>query len=270
MTSQEKLLGKTLKNKHIAVGLDPDLSKIPGFLHSEDNPILQFNKIIIDCTEKYAASYKLNFAFYEKYGIEGMETLFQTIEYIPEDMLVIADAKRGDIGNTSQMYAASVFDYFRADAVTLHAYMGEDSIAPFLNYHDKISYILALTSNKGSNDFEKLKMDDGSYLYQKVIKKTLEWNQFNNCGIVFGATNETELEENIGSFGSLNVLLPGIGAQGGNLERVVNAFKLVDKDNFLINVSRSLLYKDNSREFARASRNEIISLNEEIERILNP
>ncbi|MGE5411065.1 MAG: orotidine-5'-phosphate decarboxylase [Clostridiales bacterium] len=267
MTSQEKLLSQISEGRHIAVGLDPDLKKIPSHLLSEKNPILTFNKEIIDTTYKYAASYKLNFAFFEKYGTEGFSTLFDTISYIPKDKLIIADAKRGDIGNTSKMYAESIFNGFNSDAVTLHPYMGYDSVEPFLEFEDKLSFILALTSNKGSADFEKLTLKDGSFLFQQVIKNTLLWNTHNNCGLVFGATNEQELDENISLFGSLPVLLPGIGAQGGSLEKVVSSFKKNGKDNYLINVSRSVIYKDSSRDFAKAAMQEVVALNQEIEKI---
>lgn len=269
MTAQQKLAQNTSKGFHIAVGLDPDINKIPAHLHSEPDPILAFSKRIIDSTASFSAAYKLNFAFFEKNGAAGIETLQKTIEHIPNDKLIIADAKRGDIGNTSQMYADSIFGHFGADAVTLHPYMGYDSVEPFLAFEDKISFILALTSNKGSADFEKLILENGDYLFQKVIKKTAEWNIHNNCGLVFGATNEMELEENIRLFGQMPVLLPGIGAQGGSLEKVVTTFKNHEKSNFLINVSRSVLYKENSASFDKAAQEEVLTLNREIDMILN-
>lgn len=265
MTAQEKLQIQISEGRHIAVGIDPDLNKIPSHLKSEKNPILVFNKEIIESTYEQAACYKLNFAFFEKSGPEGFETLSETINYIPKDKLIIADAKRGDIGNTSKMYAESVFNHFNADAVTLHPYMGYDSVEPFLGFKDKLNFILALTSNKGSMDFEKLVLSDGSLLFQRVIEKALEWNAEGNCGVVFGATNEKELEDNISLFGDMPVLLPGIGAQGGSLERVVHTFYLNGKNKYLINVSRSILYKDNSKDFGRAARKEIIELNREVE-----
>lgn len=261
MTAQEKLKISIEKGNHITVGLDTDINKIPKCLLNRANPILDFNKEIIDATKDYAAAYKINFAFYEKNGIEGFNDLKNTIQYIPEDIIIIADAKRGDIGNTSDMYAKSVFEYFKADAITLHPYMGLDSIEPFLNYKDKISFVLALTSNKGAADFEKIELKDGSFLFQKVITTINSWNKNANCGIVFGATNSEELASNTNLFGSLPVLLPGIGAQGGSLEEVVNIFKKAGNNKFLINVSRSLIYKDSSERFAVEAKNEIISLN---------
>ena len=166
------------------------------------------------------------------------------------------------------MYASAVYDYFGFDAVTIHPYMGFDSVNPFLENKDKISFILALTSNKGANDFEKLKLEDGAFLYQNVIRKVKEWNTNRNCGIVFGATQIDELYENIKLFGNLPVLLPGVGAQGGSLEDVVKVFKANNRLNLLINSSRGIIYKDNSNKFAESAKNEIIRLNEIVKSIL--
>ena len=177
MTAQEKLRKRINEGFHICVGLDSDISKLPKHLLYKENPILEFNKIIIEATYKEAVAFKINFAFYENWGIEGLETLEKTIEFIGEEVLIIADAKRGDIGNTSKKYAESVFDYFKCDAVTLHPYMGFDSIEPFISYKDKISFILGLTSNSSSSDFEKQMLQNGKYLYQEVISKTNEWNK---------------------------------------------------------------------------------------------
>jgi orotidine-5'-phosphate decarboxylase len=267
MTAQEKIKNKIFKGYHVCIGLDSDISKIPIYLHSEEFPILKFNKIIIDNTAEFAAAYKLNFAFYEKDGPSGLETLYKTIEYIPKDTLIIGDCKRGDIGNTSQLYAYSMYNIFMLDAVTLHPYMGFDSLEPFLKFDDKINFILALTSNKGAQDFEKLELKDGSMLYQKVISKVIEWNQNGNCGIVFGATNLEDLKNNIGSFNELFVLLPGVGTQGGSLIEVTKVFKSNKFSNFIINLSRSLIYIDSTREFGKKIKIEIKSIQELIERI---
>jgi orotidine-5'-phosphate decarboxylase len=191
----------------------------------------------------------MNFAFYEKNGVKGIETIYKTLELIPPDILTIADAKRGDIGNTSEMYAQSIYDHFHFDSVTLHPYMGFDSLSPFLNYKDKINFILALTSNSGSADFEKQKLTNGKYLYQFVIEKVNEWNTNLNCGIVFGATNSEELNDNITTFKSLPVLLPGVGTQGGSLEEVVKTFTEHNNINYLVNISRALIYTDNTAKF---------------------
>jgi orotidine-5'-phosphate decarboxylase len=268
MTAFEKLRLKNKELKYICVGLDTDINKIPNHLKDMEDPILNFNKEIIESTSEYAAAYKLNFAFYEKLGERGFEILKKTISHIPDTVLIIGDAKRGDIGNTSEMYADSVFNYLKCDAVTLNPYMGEDSLLPFLNKKDKMNFILALTSNPGAQDFEKLKLEGGEFLYQKIISKVKEWNRNKNCGIVFGATQIKELQENIDSFDELPVLLPGIGAQGGNLTDVIKSFKEKNKLNFLINVSRGIIYKGKDENFAESAKTELINLNKEINSIL--
>lgn len=231
------------------MGLDSDLKKIPPHLVSNKNPLLEFNKIVIENSYKDAAAYKINFAFYEKFGSQGFDIISQTLEFIPDDVLTIADAKRGDIGNTSQMYAESIFDHFDFDAVTLNPYMGHDSLSPFLEYKDKLNFILALTSNSGSADFEKLRLEGGTFLYQNVIQKVHEWDRHKNCGIVFGATNSEELKMNVNSFGGLPVLLPGVGAQGGSLDEIVQIFSEAKNQNYIVNVSRALIYSDSTKNF---------------------
>lgn len=257
MTAQEKLIKKTKNEFHICVGLDSDIKKIPLHFKDEKNSILKFNKAVIDATVNEAAAYKINFAFYENWGIAGLKTLEETISYIPNDILIIADAKRGDIGNTSQKYAESIFDYFRCDAITLHPYMGLDSVKPFLDYHDKINLILCLTSNPGNEDFEKQKLENGNYLYQEVMAKVNSWNAKNNCGLVFGATNLEELKDNIDSFSNMPILLPGIGAQGGSLEDVVKIFRDKNNSNYLVNISRNLIYADDTVNFQKVIEDKI-------------
>jgi len=269
MTAQEKLLGKTSNGFHICVGLDSDIKKIPRHLLNHPNPVLEFNKIIIENTYQKAAAYKINFAFYEKDGSQGLETIHRTLELIPKDVLTIADAKRGDIGNTSQMYAYSIYDHFQFDAITLHPYMGFDSLSPFIEYKNKLNFILALTSNSGSSDFEKQKLETGKYLYQYVIEKVNEWNKDQNCGIVFGATNIDELNANINSFQNLPVLLPGVGAQGGSIEEVAKAFSNKKNMNFLINISRALIYPDGSENFELKVFQTIREYNSAVHSILN-
>lgn len=267
MKAIEKLKSKNSEGKVICVGLDTDVNKIPALLKKTDNPVLEFNKAIIESTGPYAAAFKINFAFYESMGIEGMKNLEKTLSLIPEDIMVIADAKRGDIGNTSLMYAKSVFDYFKFDAVTVHGYMGKDSVEPFLRYDDKLVFILALTSNPSASDFEKLKTEDGSFLFQNVIRKVNEWNEKSNCGIVFGATKTQELKDNMDSFGNLAVLLPGVGAQGGSLEDVIITFKEYNRTDLLVNVSRGIIYKSANADFAEAAKEEILSLNGKVRNI---
>ena len=268
MTALEKLKRKNQELKYICVGLDTDINKIPEHLKNIENPVLEFNKAIINETCNYAAAYKINFAFYEKLGPAGFEIIKQTISLIPKDILIIGDAKRGDIGNTSKMYAEALFGFFNLDAITINPYLGEDSVIPFLERDDKIVFLLALTSNPGAEDFEKLKLNNGQFLFQKVIEKVKAWNKKNNCGIVFGATKIDELKENIGSFGNLPVLLPGVGSQGGSLEDVVSAFKENNKQDYLINVSRAIIYKSNDRDFAKKAQNELTNLNNSVQAIL--
>lgn len=264
MTSFEKLKKKTENGLHICVGLDSDINKIPEHLRSSKNPILEFNREIIEKTKDIAAAYKLNLAFYESEGIPGMETMQETLSLIPEDVLTIGDAKRGDIGNTSQMYAHSLFDHFGFDASTLNPYMGIDSVKPFLDYSGKLNFILALTSNKSNGDFEKLKLENGRYLFQEVIEKINLWNTNNNCGLVFGATNSEELFDNVHSFSKIPALVPGIGAQGGSLEDVVKAFASVKSNLYVINISRALIYADSSEEFGNSARTELVKFNDKI------
>ncbi|MFA6026641.1 MAG: orotidine-5'-phosphate decarboxylase [Ignavibacteriaceae bacterium] len=265
MKSLDKFYSAVTNGKHICVGLDTDIEKIPNHLKNSDDPIFLFNKSIIDATRAEAAAYKLNFAFYEASGIEGLTSLKKTIEYIGEEIFIIADAKRGDIGSTSAMYAKSVYDYFKFDSITLHPYMGYDSVQPFLEYKDKLNFVLALTSNKSANDFETLTLSTSEKLYQKVIAKVNEWNkQFANCGIVFGATQIEQLQENIQLIKDLPILLPGVGAQGGSLEEVITLFKQHHFTPYLINASRSIIYASNGNDFAEKAAEELKKLNAEI------
>ncbi len=268
MTAKEKLLSAFGKGLHICIGLDTDKNKIPKHLLEYDDPVFEFNRAIIEATKDFAAAYKINFAFYESEGIEGLKSMEKTLKNIPEDILTIADAKRGDIGNTSRMYAKSVFEHFVFDSITLHPYMGSDSVLPFLEYEEKVHFILALTSNPGSADFEKRMFDDGEYLFQKVIRKTNEWNKNKNLGIVFGATNPDELNENIDSFNDLFVLLPGVGTQGGSLEEIVKIFSGRNNPNFIVNISRALIYASNDENFANACREKLIDYNETVYKFL--
>jgi orotidine-5'-phosphate decarboxylase len=267
MTASEKLGQRTDQGYNICVGLDTDINKLPDHFEKKPESLYLFNKDIIDATKDSAAAYKLNLAFYECHGTDGLEVMKKTIGHIPENILIIGDAKRGDIGNTSKMYADSLFDHFRFDASTLNPYMGYDSVSPFLAYENKINFILTLTSNKSAYEFEKQQLSEGMYLYQKVIEKVHDWNINKNCGIVFGATNSEELEENMDNIGDLPVLLPGVGAQGGSLDDVVRTFKLRSKSNYLINISRGLLYLDSSKSFTQKVKTAIDQINEEVNRI---
>ncbi len=264
MKAIEKLLLAVENGKHICVGLDSDSDRLPKHLLTNDNPVFEFNKKIIEATRDYAAAYKINFAFYEALGIKGLEALIKTLKLIPSETLVIADAKRGDIGNTSKKYAQSIFGHLKFDSVTLHPYMGFDSIEPFKAYKAKLTFILGLTSNPSAKDFELQKLQNGNFLFQEVIKKVNDWNEFKNLGIVFGATKFKSLRENFGLIKNLPVLLPGVGAQGGGLKEVADLFLKNKKSDFLVNVSRSLIFADNSPNFQQRVREKIIELNEQV------
>ena len=269
MKATDKLKIKNNEGKFICVGLDTDINKIPPHLLKYENPIFEFNKAIIESCADYAAAFKFNFAFYERNGFKLFDDLSKSLSLIPKDILVIADAKRGDIGNTSEMYAKAILDDMNFDSITVNPYLGEDSVLPFLQNPEKLIFILTLTSNSGSIDFEKIKLENGKILFQHVIEKISSWNSKQNCGIVFGATNSQELQENIKLFGNLPVLLPGIGAQGGNLADVISTFNSAGRKDFIINVSRSLIYKSNGNNFAEESMKEIINLNNQIDSLFN-
>jgi orotidine-5'-phosphate decarboxylase len=262
MKALEKLLIKNDELKFVCVGLDTDINKIPKHLLASDDPILEFNRNIIESTKHFAAAYKINFAFYEVFGAKGFDLIKQTLSFIPQDILTIADAKRGDIGNTSAMYAESIYNYFGFDSVTLNPYMGKDSIQPFLDFEEKLNFILALTSNPSAKNFEKLTTDDSYFVFQKVIKSVNDWNKKNNCGIVFGATNTDELISNFNSFSDLSILLPGVGAQGGNFNDVIKIFSEHKRKNFLINISRGILYLSDEKDFTIKAENELRKLND--------
>lgn len=261
MTAQEKLKNKNKENKFICVGLDTDINKLPEHLKSSSRAIINFNRSIIEAVYPFAAAFKVNLAFYEKEGIEGLKNLEETLALIPDDVLTIADGKRGDIGNTSEMYAAALFDKLRFDASTLNPLMGEDSLLPFLKYSDKLHFILALTSNPGAAEFQKAVLKDGNYLYQSIIKKVKDWNKNSNCGIVFGATKLEELENNLKLINSLPLLIPGVGAQGGSVKELISVLNKRFSGNFLINVSRTILYKSSDKDFAVKAKEELINFN---------
>lgn len=267
MSVIKKLISANETGKYICIGLDTDPKKIPSHLNSLKNPVVEFNKRIIESTKDDVAAYKLNLAFYESEGISGLENLIETLSFIPENILTIADGKRGDIGNTSSLYARSIFEHFNFDSSTLNPYMGKDSLEPFLDYNTKLNFILTLTSNPGSSDFQKLQLKNGNFLYQDVIKKIHNWNKNSNCGIVFGATNLNELKENLILIDDLPMLIPGVGAQGGSLEDVTSTLFASNKSSFLINVSRGIIQKSFGEDFAEAARIELLSLNQIIFKI---
>ncbi len=262
MTASEKFQNSFSKGKHICVGLDTDIKKIPEFLLKKKNPVVEFNSEIIEATKNAAAAYKINLAFYEELGSEGVNALHETIRLIPDEIPIIGDAKRGDIGNTAEKYARTLFDFYGFDAATINPLMGFDSAAPFIKHEDKINFVLALTSNSGAEDFEKLKLDNGKFLYQEIIEKCSDWGK--NIGFVFGATKLDELQANLELLGDAIVLLPGVGAQGGSLEETVKVFSSAKKNNFIINISRGLIYLGSTKLFAEKTRNKIELLNKQV------
>jgi orotidine-5'-phosphate decarboxylase len=270
MNALETFAARVAERKHVCVGLDVDREKIPSRLLESDAPTFEFARAIVDATKTHAAAYKLNFAFYEAEGVEGWRALRETLGYIKETApgaLLIADAKRGDIGNTSKKYAQSLFDYFGADAATLHPYMGVDSLAPFFERADKLNFVLALTSNPSAADFEKLTLEDGTPLYRAVIAKAKSWNERKNVGLVFGATQLGELKENAPLFGELPVLLPGVGAQGGDLSAVAGALLEAGVRNFLINSSRGIIYRTDGEDYAEQAAAEVRRMNDAIDEV---
>ena len=228
------------KQSCLCVGLDVDLKKIPQALLSTSDPIFEFNKQVIDATKDHAVAYKPNIAFYEALGPKGWESLEKTMEYIPDDIFTIADAKRGDIGNTSRMYASCFFEYFNFDAVTVAPYMGVDSVSPFLEFDDKWVILLGLTSNKGSSDFQRLSTEDG-FLFESVLKKAQEWGSTDNLMFVIGATHPQDFINIRTIIPDHFLLVPGIGAQGGDLNGVLNHGSN-DHCGLLINSSRGIIY----------------------------
>jgi orotidine-5'-phosphate decarboxylase len=247
--TREKLIQEINEKKSLlCVGLDTDLNKIPSqFLDFED-PIYEFNKAVIDATKDYCVAYKPNLAFYESLGPKGWLSLEKTMQYIPKNIFTIADAKRGDIGNTSKMYAKTFFEYFDFDAVTVAPYMGIDSVEPFLEFEDKWVILLGLTSNVGSSDFQKLNLSNGNKLYQEVIKSAQKWGNPNNLMYVIGATHPELLAEIREIAPEYFFLVPGVGAQGGDLNAVMNHGSNKDM-GLLINSSREIIYAGSGWDF---------------------
>ncbi len=254
------------KKSFLCVGLDPDISKIPKHIidHDEDT-IYLFNRLIIDATAPYCVAFKPNTAFYEAYGLSGMESLEKTIKYIKinyPDHFLIADAKRGDIGNTSTMYAKAFFNRLNADAITIAPYMGSDSVKPFLQFENKWAIVLGLTSNEGSADFQQLKLNDKE-LYLKVIETCASWGTANNMMFVVGATKASMLGEIRKIIPNHFLLVPGVGAQGGSLEEVTK-YGLNQDIGLLINASRSIIYAGNGENFDELAAIEARKLNNEM------
>ena len=259
-----------LKKSFLCLGLDSDLDKIPKHLLNESDPIFTFNKILLDSLNKLIVAVKINTAFYEAYGYKGWKTLERTIKYINKnypDLFTIADAKRGDIGNTSDKYAKAFFSNMDFDSVTVSPYMGNDSVEPFLAYNNKHTILLALTSNKGSNDFQ-ISSNQESNLFKKVLKISKQWKNSNNLMYVVGATKASFLKDIRSIVPNSFLLIPGIGAQGGDLKET---FKNgANKDiGLLVNSSRSIIYAGDGEDFIKCSYNEAHRLQQEMQILLN-
>jgi orotidine-5'-phosphate decarboxylase len=252
MTKQELFNQIIKKESFLCVGLDADLEKIPDHLLELDDPIFEFNKQIIDATKDYCVAYKPNLAFYESLGVKGWESLQKTMEYIPSDIFTIADAKRGDIGNTSRMYAKTFFEYFNFDSVTVAPYMGNDSVSPFLEFSNKWVILLAATSNVGGLDFQYKKIEGGKRVFEEVLEKSLEWGNEENLMYVVGATRAEMLSDVRAIVPNAFLLVPGVGAQGGSLEEVVK-YGMNDTCGLLVNSSRGIIYAGSGNDFASAA-----------------
>ena len=268
MNKQELINQIKEKKSFLCIGLDTDSAKIPKHLLSFEDPVFEFNKRIIDETKDLCVAFKLNIAFYESQGINGWKSLMKTIDYIPKDIFTIADAKRGDIGNTSSMYAKTFFESMDFSSITVSPYMGSDSVEPFLKFKNKWVILLALTSNLGSQDFQKISDSNGVNLYENVIRKSAKWAGDDRMMYVVGATQSKLIKEIRKIVPNHFLLVPGIGAQGGSLVEVIEN-GLNSDYGLLINSSRSIIYSDSSIDFASSARNAAMQIKLEMERFIN-
>ena len=280
MTTQQLIDQIRIKKSFLCIGLDVDLTKIPQHLLELEDPIFEFNKVIIDATHDLCVSYKPNTAFYEAYGIKGWQSLQKTINYINEkypEIFTIADAKRGDIGNTSTMYAKAFFEDLNFDSVTVAPYMGKDSVEPFLAFNDKHTIMLALTSNEGAFDFQTLETNrtpgeverSGAYeLYKRVLETSKTWKNTQNLMYVVGATKAEYFTEIRKIVPDSFLLVPGVGAQGGSLSEVCK-YGMNAKIGLLINSSRGIIYASNGTDFAEKAREEALKMQQEMEAIIS-
>ena len=255
MNKQQLIENIRRKQSFLCVGLDTDIKKIPQHLLQEEDPIFAFNQAIIEATAPYCVAYKPNMAFYESLGVQGIIAFEKTVKYLREhhpDQFIIADAKRGDIGNTSEMYARSFFDHIKVDAVTVAPYMGEDSVKPFLLYPEAWVILLALTSNKGSHDFQLTEDVQGERLFEKVLRKSQEWATDEQMMYVVGATQGSMFLDIRRHAPHHFLLVPGVGAQGGSLAEVAK-YGMNDECGLLVNSSRAIIYADKSERFAQAA-----------------
>lgn len=267
MTRAELFSQIQQKSSFLCVGLDADLAKIPTHLKSEADPIYSFCKEIIEETADYAVAYKPNIAFFEALGPQGWETLQKVLEFIPKDIFTIADAKRGDIGNTSKLYAKAFFEQMNFDSVTVAPYMGADSVTPFLEFENKWVILLALTSNAGSMDFQLIKDENGKPLYQSVLEKSQEWGSPENLMYVVGATRGELIGEVRKLVPDNFFLVPGVGAQGGSLAEVAK-YGMNSSCGLLVNSSRGIIYASSEKDFAKVARTEAKKLQVEMTSLL--
>lgn len=269
--NKQQLIGNIrTKRSFLCVGLDTDLKKIPQHLLKEEDPIFAFNKAIIDATAPYCVAYKPNLAFYECFGLKGWVAFDKTVRYIKEhypDQFIIADAKRGDIGNTSAMYARCFFEELDIDSLTVAPYMGEDSVTPFLQYKDKWVILLALTSNKGSHDFQLTEDKDGVRLFEKVLRTSQQWASDQQMMYVVGATQGRLFEEIRKIAPEHFLLVPGVGAQGGSLEEVCK-YGMTKDCGLLVNSSRGIIYADSTENFATAAGQKAKELQQQMSALL--
>jgi orotidine-5'-phosphate decarboxylase len=250
------------KKSYLCVGLDSDITKIPKHLLEADDPVFEFNKAIIDATQDLCVSYKINTAFYEANGLKGWQSMEKTLRYIPIDIFTIADAKRGDIGNTSTQYAKAFFEAMNFDSITVAPYMGKDSVKPFLDFKDKWTIVLGLTSNEGAYDFQYL-MNDDKELFKHVLQKVSSWGTDENLMFVIGATKTAQLKEVREIIPNHFLLVPGVGAQGGSLEEVSKIGMNADV-GLLVNASRQIIFASQGVDFAEKAREEAMKLQSEM------
>jgi orotidine-5'-phosphate decarboxylase len=267
MTRQDIFEQIKKKQSYLCVGLDTDIHKIPSNLRKLEDPVFEFNRRIIDATTDLCISYKLNLAFYEANGPEGLMSLKKTLDYIQKNVFLIADAKRGDIGNTSDMYASAFFNYYNFDAVTVNPYMGKDSVDPYLHYPGKWVIVLALTSNSGSQDFQMLPAAPG-LLYEQVVRKSSTWGNKDQIMYVVGATHSRAITGIREIVPENFLLVPGVGAQGGNLEEVTK-FGINKSVGLIVNVSRSIIYASDSMDFDQAAREKALEIQSQMRTFLD-
>jgi orotidine-5'-phosphate decarboxylase len=258
MNRQELIQQIKSKKSYLCVGLDSDITKIPQHLLLHEDPVFEFNKAIIDATKDLCVSYKINTAFYESNGLKGWQSMEKTLNYIPKDIFTIADAKRGDIGNTSTQYAKAFFEAMNFDSITVAPYMGKDSVKPFLDFENKWTIVLGLTSNEGAFDFQYLK-NENQELFKTVIQKVASWGTDENLMFVIGATKTAQLKEVRDLIPNHFLLVPGVGAQGGSLEEVSKIGMNADI-GLLVNASRQIIFASNGEDFAEKAREEAMKL----------